>query len=57
VEPGDAAAWRAALAAEVRRGRARDAVLASDDIDTHAGRLAEVYASLLSRRDDPRAAL
>lgn len=43
VEPGSIEALRRALAAEVRRGRARAAPVAFEDIDAHARRVVAAY--------------
>ncbi len=46
VEPGTVAAWRAAMAAEIRRGRGRDSPVLRDTIDAHAATLLALYAEL-----------
>ncbi|MDP2306843.1 MAG: glycosyltransferase [Pseudomonadota bacterium] len=68
VEPGSVEAWRRALAAEVRQGRARVSPLVTEPLDAHAARVLGLYGRLLeesparegsepTRRDVPRAAL
>lgn len=49
VEPGDVEAWRRALAAEVRQGRARAEPLPSEDLAAHAARVEAVYRRVLAR--------
>ncbi len=44
VEPGTPRAWRAAMAAEIRRGRGRNSPILRDDMPTHAARLLALYA-------------
>lgn len=48
VEPGSVEAWRRALAAEVRRGRARRPPHPAPDLDTHARALLDRYESIPS---------
>lgn len=48
VEPGTVEAWRAAMAAEVRRGRGRVSPVLREGIDAHAARLVALYAELRS---------
>ncbi|MES2642569.1 MAG: glycosyltransferase [Myxococcota bacterium] len=54
VEPGSVDAWRRALAAEVRRGRARGPVLATEPLDVHAARVLALYDDLLHVPRDVR---
>lgn len=57
VEPGSIDAWRRALAAEVRRGRARGPVLATEPLDAHAARVLALYEGLArdgAARREPR---
>ncbi len=48
VEPGSIEALRRAMAAEVRRGRARAEPARFEDIDAHAGRILDVYRAALA---------
>jgi glycosyltransferase involved in cell wall biosynthesis len=57
VEPGSVDAWRRALAAEVRRGRARAPVLATESVDVHAARVHALYEDVLYGRRDVRGAV
>jgi glycosyltransferase involved in cell wall biosynthesis len=60
VEPGSVDALRRAMAAEVRRGRARVPPVTGEDLDTHAARVVAVYrtaGTLADPRDVRRAPL